>query len=244
MIYYIVYRNGGDVMSKTKGTILFRLNDLNGAVAEVILQTAVRQKIRRVVECTPETISGEIEKFLNEGEFRNYSKVYIIGSRFEKRLADRITDIMLEEEIEFVYRDHHRESLDLSKYLWGRVLLFDANSNPISSAKNLYRELVKQENPRYIRLSLLIDMANASITGYVPLEDEAGKAMIEELYNLAGSPSKFAESMIEKIMSDDAFFNEADIIAKIEAEKRAKEEAEEEMRVLKEKLRKRNTGWW
>ena len=47
-------------MSKTKGTILFRLNDLNGAVAEVILQTAVRQKIRRVVECTPETISGEI----------------------------------------------------------------------------------------------------------------------------------------------------------------------------------------
>lgn len=231
-------------MLKTKEMILFRINDLNGAVAEVIIQTVTRGKISRVVECTPETISEEIEKFLNEGEFRKYSTVYIIGSRFEKKLADRITELMVEEDVEFVYRDHHRESLDLSKYLWGRVLLFDANSNPISSAKNLYRDIVSGQHPKYIRLSLLVDMANASITGYVPLEDEAGKAMIEELYKLAGSSSKFAESMIEKIMSNDAFFNEADIIAKIEAEKRAKEEAEEEMRAMKEKFKKRNTGLW
>ena len=66
--------------------------------------------------------------------------------------------------------------------------------------------------------------------------------MIEELYQLAGSSEKFAQNLIEKIMSEDAFFNEADIIAKIEAERRAREEEEEQRRALKEKFKRRNTG--
>lgn len=230
-------------MSKTKKNILFRLDDMNGAIAEILLQTSMRNKISEVFICTKESISSEIERFLNSEEYKKCSKVYIIGSRFEKSLADRITDIMLEEEVQFIYRDHHEESLDLSKYMWGRVLLFDSNSNPISSSKNLFRDLITRDNPRYIRLSLLVDMSNASITNYVPAEDEANKAMIEELYELAGSSKKFAESMIEKIMSDDAFFNEADILARIEAERKALEEEEEQRRLLKEELkRRRNTG--
>ena len=231
-------------MSKTKGIILFRSDDLNGAVSEVILDTITKKGVEDVVVCTPETIDRELKFFLDNERYRKYSATYIVGSRFDKRLADRIDEIMMEEDVKFIYRDHHEESLDLSKYMWGRILLRDANGNPISSAKNLYREFVEKDHSKYIRLSLLIDMANAAITGYVPLEDEHGKAMIEELYSLAGSSSKFAKNMIEKIKSNDAFFNEADILARIEAERKAKEEEEEMLRALKEKFKRKREFLW
>ena len=86
-------------------------------------------------------------------------------------------------------------------------------------------------------------MANAAITGYTPVEDEAGKSMLEELYSLAGSSDNFAKSMTEKIQSDDAFFNEADILAKIESERRALEEEEEKIRQMKEKLKRDRNKW-
>lgn len=231
-------------MSKTKGIILFRSDDLNGAVSEVILDTITKKGVEEVVVCTPETIDRELKFFLDNEQYRKYSATYIVGSRFDKRLADRIDEIMMEEDVKFIYRDHHEESLDLSKYMWGRILLRDANGNPISSAKNLYREFVEKDHSKYIRLSLLIDMANAAITGHVPLEDEHGKAMIEELYSLAGSSSKFAKNMIEKIKSNDAFFNEVDILARIEAERKAKEEEEEMLRALKEKFKRKREFLW
>lgn len=232
-------------MSKTKGIILFRSDDLNGAISEVLLQTVIRKGIEKVVVCNSETIDKEIKLFLDTEQYRNYSTTYIIGLKFDKKLADRIESIMLEDEFNVVYRDHHEESLDLSKYMWGRILLRDAKGNPISSAKNLYREVVSSTHSKYIRLSILIDMANAAITGYTPLEDEAGKAMIEELYSLAGSSENFAKSMTEKIESNDAFFNEEDILARIEAERKAREEEEEKLRQLKEKLnRNKNKSLW
>lgn len=223
--------------------VLFRTNDMNGAVAEILLKTAGnRRLLNKVVICENDELNMNIESFLTSGEYRSYSKVYIVGARFDKRLADKIDELMQEEDIEFIYRDHHEESLDLSKYMWGRILLYDAKGNPISSSKNLFREMVEKDNPRYIRLSLLVDMTNAAITGYVPEEDKHNKEMIEELYELAGSSEKFAENLVEKILGDDAFFNEADILAKIEAERKAKEEEEEQLRALKEKFKRRNTG--
>ena len=231
-------------MSKSKGIILFRSDDLNGAVAEVLLQTTAKKGIDKVVVCTPETIDQELKFYLDNEIYRKYSATYIVGTRFDKLLGDRITDLILEEELEFVYRDHHEDSLDLSKYMWGRILLYDAKGNPISSAKNLYREVVAPTHSKYIRLTILTDLANAAITGYIPEEDKAGKEVIEELYNLAGSSSEFAKSMTEKIKSDDAFFNEADILAKIEAERKAKEEEEEKLREIKEKLNKKKDFLW
>ena len=68
--------------------------------------------------------------------------------------------------------------------------------------------------------------------------------MIEELYSLAGSSSEFAKNMIEKIKSNDAFFNEADILARIEAERKAKEEEEEMLRALKEKFKRKREFLW
>ena len=229
-------------MSKYK-TILFRTDDMNGAIAEVVLKTVTARKfLHETVICEASQMSMELESFLTSGKYMNYSRVYIVGAGFDKNIAEKIDLIMQEEPIEFVYRDHHESSLDLSKYMWGRILLFDAYGNPISSSKNLFRDLVDRDNNRYIRLSLLVDMSNASITGYTPIEDEHNKKMIEELYQLAGSSEKFAQNLIEKIMSEDAFFNEADIIAKIEAERRAREEEEEQRRALKEKFKRRNTG--
>lgn len=230
-------------MSK-EGIILFRMNDLNGAIAEILLQVVTKNNVKKIVECTEETINSEIETYLNEEGFRSYKSTYIIGTSFDKKLADRITEIIEEEDVKFIYRDHHYESRELMKYFWGRVLLYDANSNPISSSKNLYREIVSPEHSKYIRLSILVDLSNAVITGYTPQEDEQGKDMIEELYRLAGSPSKFAESMINKIMNDDAFFNEADILAKIEEKRKEEERIEEERRLLKEKFKKRKAGLW
>lgn len=230
-------------MSKTKGIILFRSDDLNGATSEILLETITKKGIGRVIICNSETINQEIKLFLDSEEYRNYSTTYIVGLGFDKKLADRIETIMLEDELNVVYRDHHRESLDLSKYMWGRILLKDAKGNPISSAKNLFREIVDNTHPKHLRLSILIDMANAAITGYTPVEDEAGKSMLEELYSLAGSSDNFAKSMTKKIQSDDAFFNEADILAKIEAERRALEEEEEKIRQMKEKLKRDRNKW-
>ena len=64
------------------------------------------------------TINQEIKLFLDSKEYRKYSTTYIVGLGFDKKLADRIETIMLEDELNVVYRDHHRESLDLSKYMW------------------------------------------------------------------------------------------------------------------------------
>lgn len=231
-------------MSKTKGIILFRSDDLNGAVSEVLLNTVNKHGVEKVVICTLENIDKEIRFFLDTEQYLKYSAVYIVGLKFDKLLAERITEIVAQEEVKFVYRDHHEESLDLSKYMWGRILLRDSLGNPISSAKNLYREFVDSSHPKYIRLSLLIDMANASITGYVPIDDKDGKEMIEELYSLSGSSENFAKSMIEKISSNDAFFNESDILARIEAEKRAAEEEEERLRQMKEKFKRKRDFLW
>ena len=50
--------------------------------------------------------------------------------------------------------------------------------------------------------------------------------------------------MLEKIKSNDAFFNEADILARIEAERKAKEEEEEMLRALKEKFKRKREFLW
>ena len=232
-------------MSRTKGIILFRSDDLNGAISEVILNSISRKGVEKVILCDSENIDEKIKLFLDVEDYRNYSTTYIVGLRFDKKLAERIEAIIAEDEFNVVYRDHHEESLDLSKYMWGRILLRDAKGNPISSAKNLYRELIENTHSKYIRLSILIDMANAAITGYTPEEDEAGKQMIEELYSLAGSSENFAKSMSAKIQSNDAFFNEEDILARIEAERKAREEEEAKLRELKEKLnRNKKKSLW
>ena len=128
--------------------------------------------------------------------------------------------------------------------MWSRVLLFDRNGNPISSAKKLYQELVDSEHKKYVRLSIFIDMVNASITGYVPLEDEEGKKIIEELYTLAGSPTVFEQRMTEKLRSNDAFFNEQDILDRLEVERKAREEEELKKAQMRERLKRPNRSLW
>lgn len=223
---------------------LFRLADMNGAIGEIILKTAVKSELTSVYECTLENMDSELQKFIDNQEYKNYDRVFIVGGNFTTKTADNIDIIMEEEPVKFIYRDHTWESNKLMKYKWSRVLLYDSKGNFISSSKNLYRELVPVNHPKHLRLTLLIDMANASITGYVPEEDVEGKKVIEEIYSLAGSASKFAQSMTEKILSNDAFFNEADILAKREAERKKIEEEEAEMLAMKEKLKRKRNSWW
>jgi hypothetical protein len=229
-----------------KGIILFRTNDLNGAIAEVLLQTVSNtQKLSEVVVCEPSEMSGKLETYIDTGMMNKYSKVYIIGCGFDRRVAEKI-DAMLEyEDISFVYRDHHRESLELSKYQWSRVLLLDFNENPISSSKNLYREIVQTNNTRYVRLTLLVDAANAVITGYTPVEDEHNKSLLEDIYNKFDSSVEFAKEMTQRMLNEEPFFNEAEILERLEAERKAKEEEEEVIRRAREEFKRRDRGaWW
>ena len=227
-----------------KGIFIFRAADLNGAASEVILKSATSQRVAEVRECTQDTIDAELERFIENGEYNKYSKTYILGIGFSTHIADKITTIIEEEGAKFIHRAHTRDALNLSKYMWSRVLLFDRNGNPISSAKKLYQELVDSEHKKYVRLSIFIDMVNASITGYVPLEDEEGKKIIEELYTLAGSPTVFEQRMTEKLRSNDAFFNEQDILDRLEVERKAREEEELKKAQMRERLKRPNRSLW
>jgi hypothetical protein len=229
-----------------KGIILFRTNDLNGAIAEVLLQTASSsQKLDKVVVCEASEMSSILDEYITSKEITKYNKVYIVGCGFDKKIAEKIEEILEYEDIVFVYRDHHRESLELSKYKWSRVLLFDYNEDAISSAKNIYREIIQTNNPRYVRLTILVDAANAIITGHTPLEDEYNKALLEDIYNKFESSSEFAKEMTQRMLDDEPFFNEAEILERLEAERKAKEEEEEALRKVREEYKRRDRGaWW
>lgn len=222
--------------------ILFRTNDLNGATAEVMLKTGTRLKIKEVVECELDNLDEKLAKFIDNEEYRKFRTIVIIGTGFSRKTADKLDELVANEGISVIYRDHHKESLDLSKYMWGRILLWDRNGNEISSSKNFFREYVSKEHPRYIRLSILSDLVNASVTSHKPEEDIEGSKTIEQLFNQAGCASKFVESMTEKILNNDAFFNEADILEAIEAEKRAEAEREAELALLKSKKKRVDRG--
>lgn len=225
---------------ETQDTVLFRTGDLNGATAEILLRTATRLKLKKVIECTREDIDEKIENFLDSGEYGTCRNIVIVGTGFSRKNADRLDEMVAENEISVIYRDHHKESLDLSKYMWGRVLIWDRNGNEISSSKNFFREFVNPEHSKYIRLSILIDLVNASVTSHKPEEDIEGSKTIEQLYETAGTASKFVESMTEKIMNNDAFFNEADILEAIEAEKREEEAREAELALMRSQRKKNN----
>ena len=85
-------------------------------------------------------------------------------------------------------------------------------------------------------------MVNASVTNSKPEEDIEGSKTIEKLYELAGSPENFVENMMKKITSNDAFFNEADILALIEAEKREREEREAKLAELRNRRKTAKRG--
>lgn len=226
----------------SKSSILFRSDDMNGATAEILLKTGTKIKLDKIVECNRGTIDELLENFINSGEYRKFNNIFIIGTGFSKENADLIDKLVYEEGIKVIYRDHHKESLNLSKYMWGRILIWDRNGHEISSCKNLFREFIERENPKYIRLSILIDLVNACITDYKPEDDLEGAKTMETLYNLAGNASNFAKDMIQKIQSNDAFFNEADILAVIEAERKEREEREaklQEMRNQRKNLKRR-----
>lgn len=225
----------------SQSTILFRSSDLNGATAEVLLRTGTKAKINKIVECNRENIDEKLENFIDSGEYRNFKNIFIIGVGFSRKNADKIDKLILEEGIKVIYRDHHKESLELSKYMWGRILIWDRHGNEISSCKNLFRELIDRDNSKYIRLSILIDLVNASITSHKPEEDLEGSITIEKLYEMSGNATKFVENMTKKIMSNDAFFNEEDILAVIEAERKEQEEREAKLAELKNK-RKNSRG--
>lgn len=227
---------------ETQDSILFRTDDLNGATAEVLLRTGLRMKLKKVIECNKENVDEKLEDFIDSGDYRKYKNVFIIGTGFSRKNADKLDEIVSLEDIKIIYRDHHKDSLILSKYMWGRVLIWDRHGNEISSSKNLFREFVSKENPRYIRLSILIDLVNASVTSHKPEEDLEGSKTIEQLYEMAGDASKFAENMTQKIMSNDAFFNEEDILAVIEAKKKEEEEKEAQLAELKNKRKNTYRG--
>ena len=134
---------------ESQSTILFRSADLNGATAEILLRAGTRARINKVVECNRENIDEKLKDFIDSGEYRNFKNVFIIGVGFSRKNADKIDQLIAEEGIKVVYRDHHKESLDLSKYMWGRILIWDRNGNEISSSKNLFREFIERENPIY-----------------------------------------------------------------------------------------------
>lgn len=227
---------------ESQSTVLFRSDDLNGATAEILLKTGTRVKLNKVIECNNENIDEKLEDFIDSGEYRNFKNMFIIGVGFSRKNADRIEQLISEEGIKVVYRDHHKESLDLSKYMWGRILIWDRNGNEISSSKNLFREFIERENPRYIRLSILIDLVNASVTSCKPEDDIEGSKTIEKLYEMSGNATNFVENMTQKILSNDAFFNEADILAVIEAEKKEQEEREAKLAELKNRRKTANRG--
>lgn len=226
----------------TQNTILFRADDLNGATAEVLLRTGTRLKLKKIVECNRNNIDEKLENFIESGEYRDYKNIFIVGTGFSRKNADILDEIVAQESINVVYRDHHKESLDLSKYMWGRILIWDRNENEISSSKNLFREFIPRDNSKYIRLSILVDLVNASVTSYKPEEDIEGSKKIEKLYELSGSPTKFVEDMTQKILNDDVFFNESDILALIEEEKREAEKREAELAELKNRRKNNNRG--
>lgn len=225
----------------SQSTILFRSGDLNGATAEVLLRTGTKAKVNKIVECNRENIDEKLEDFIDSGEFRKFKNIFIIGLGFSRKNADKIDKIILEDGVKVTYRDHHKESLELSKYMWGRILIWDRHGHEISSCKNLFRELVDRDNSKYIRLSILIDLVNASVTSHKPEEDIEGSKTIEKLFEMSGNATKFVENMTKKIMSNDAFFNEEDILAVIEAERKEQEEREAKLAELQNK-RKNHRG--
>lgn len=229
-------------MIDNKATILFRSDDLNGATAEILLRTGTRTRIVKVVECNSSTIDEKLENFLTSEEYMDYKNIVIVGVPFSRKNAELLDKIISEYDIKVIYRDHHEESSHLHKYMWSRILIWDRNGNEISSAKNIFREFVSKSNQRYIRLSILTDLVNASITSHKPEEDIEGSKTIDKLYELAGSPSKFVDNMTEKILSDDAFFNEADILAVIEQEKREEAERQAKIEELRNKRKNNNRG--
>lgn len=225
-----------------QSTVLFRTNDLNGATVEVLLRTGTRTRLNKVIECSVDNIDEQLELFIESGEYTNYKNIFIVGTPFSRKNADILDKIVAEEGIKVIYRDHHQESSHLHKYMWSKILIWDRNGNEISSSKNIFREFVGKGNSRYIRLSILTDLVNASVTSHKPEEDIEGSKTIEKLYELAGNATEFAKSMTEKILSNDAFFNEADILAVIEQEKREAEEREAKLLELRSRRKNNNRG--
>ena len=232
------------IIIDNQSSILFRSDDLNGATAEILLRTGTRARLNKVVECNSSNIDKKLESFLTSEEYLDYKNIFIVGVTFSRENAELLDKIASENDIKVIYRDHHTESSHLHKYMWSRILIWDRNGNEISSSKNMFREFVGRSSQRYIRLSILVDLVNASITSYKPEEDIEGSKTIDKLYELAGSPSEFVNNMTEKIMSNDAFFNEADILALIEQEKREEAERQAKLEELKNQRKKnRNRGF-
>lgn len=227
-----------------KKIILFRADDLNGATAEIVLSFGAKEKIDKVVECTRETIDEALLSFLKSKEFYDYKRVYIVGLEFDKKIADKIEELYRDDRIDtmFYYRDHHEENTELHKYMWGKVIVLDHKGIPMCSSRKLFREFVPQSHPKHLRLLILTDIVNAIVTGVIGEEEEYMANKMIELYNVANSSSDFVRDMNEKIMSNEPFFNEADLLAIQEAKRLKEEEEMEKLMQLREKLNFSNSN--
>lgn len=157
---------------------------------------------------TYHTIDEAIMIFINSGDYKEYTHVFITDIGVEMKTAQKIDSI--KDEISVLLYDHHDTNIELNKFVWANVKPTDENGRKISATK-----LVGLEISKLIKMDIcdtmmhFISMVSDYDTYVWKDENNPEPKKLHSLFNLYGA-KKFVERMIYNINTGTKLFTESD----------------------------------
>lgn len=104
-----------------KGIKMFTHTDLDGIGCGLVLNMMLGNELKTDISYVNyDEINEEIGKFIDNEEYKNFSKIFITDISVNEIIAEKINNINTKEN-EFVLLDHHETSKWLNKYDWCMV---------------------------------------------------------------------------------------------------------------------------
>lgn len=171
---------------------------------------------------TYHTIDDSIAIFINGGEYKKFTNIFITDMGISLKTAEKINEIIYEESHVLLY-DHHDTNLELNKFVWANVKPTDENGRKISATKIVGVELARLLNKEIgSNMMQFITLVSDYDTYNWKAENNPEPKKLHSLFNLYG-PEKFVKMMSANIATGTTLFSDKDeLLLEVEKERVAR----------------------
>ncbi|MCC0726762.1 radical SAM protein [Clostridioides sp. ZZV14-6045] len=188
---------------------LFKHTDMDGESSEIVLGLN-NINVLKSVGCDYSNVDKLVLDFINKKEYLNFDKTYIVDISVSNEVAKKIEEVV-KEGAKFKLIDHHKTALDLNKYFWAKVILFDRKGKPTCGTKLLFEDVFGPSDLYFKELRCFIELVQEWDTFSWTKTNNLEAVRLNDLFEEMGAID-FRKSIIEKMTNNKELFSEEENI--------------------------------
>ncbi|MFJ1464397.1 radical SAM protein [Clostridioides difficile] len=188
---------------------LFKHIDMDGESSEIVLGLN-NINVLKSVGCDYSNVDKLVLDFINKKEYLNFDMTYIVDISVSNEVAKKIDEVV-KEGAKFKLIDHHKTALDLNKYFWAKVILFDRKGKPTCGTKLLFEDVFGPSDLYFKELRYFVELVQEWDTFSWTKTNNLEAIRLNDLFEEMGSID-FIKSIIEKITNNKELFSEEENI--------------------------------